>query len=176
MQSALPPDCSLSTVPVFTQTYVEVLRRRWSSRQERDWPLITRIGLLHHRDDDRKRIEEYVGRLHPADQPKMIRNLQSEKQFVTAYGELLVGQLLANAGFTPRYEPEFVTATGKRTPDWYLDGCAPVVCDVFTAGLQQRRDADETSLREIEARLSEVRAPYIIGLEIENAGDIDPRS
>jgi len=30
----------------------------------------------------------------------MVRNLQSEKQFTTAYGELLIGQLLANAAMS----------------------------------------------------------------------------
>lgn len=160
---------------VFTPTYLHRLGARWSARAEQDWPLIARIALHDDRKDDRDRIEAYVSRLHIADQPKMVRNLQSEKQFITAYGELLIGELLANAGMTPRYEPELRTAAGICTPDWYLDGCDPIVLDVFTAGLQQQRDADETSLREIESRFAAVRAGYMISLEVENAASVDSR-
>ncbi len=162
-------------MPVFAEAYLEKLRRRWSTRDERDWPLVARIALLDYRSDDRDWIEASVDQMHPADQPKMIQNLQTEKQFITAYNELVVGQLFANLGLNPRYEAEFETANGKRTPDWYLGGSTPIVCDVFTAGLVQARDADETSVREIEARLSEIKAAYTIGLQVENGGDIDPR-
>ena len=158
---------------VFTSDYVERLRERWKSRKERDWPLIVRIALQDRRQDDRDRIEAYVDRLHPDDHAKIIRSLQSEKQFGTAFGELIVGQLLGNVGLAPRYEPELVTAAGKRTPDWYVGGSFPFVCDVFTAGLPQERDADEKSLREIEARLSEIRAAYTVRLEVPSAGDLD---
>jgi hypothetical protein len=163
------------TMHVFTPTYLHRLGARWSARAEQDWPLIARIALHDYRKDDRDRIEAYVSRLHIADQPKMVRNLQSEKQFITAYGELLIGELLANAGMTPRYEPELRTAAGIYTPDWYLDGCDPIVLDVFTAGLKQQRDADETSLREIESRFAAVRAGYMISLEVENAASLDSR-
>jgi hypothetical protein len=97
--------------------------------------------------------------------------------FTAAYldGELLIGQLLANAGMTPRYEPELRTASGVCTPDWYLGGCSPVLLDVFSAGLHQQRDVDETPLREIEARLASVQARYMISLEIESAPMLDPR-
>jgi hypothetical protein len=49
----------------------------------------------------------------------------------------------------------------------------PMICDVFTAGLVQQRDADETALREIEARLAQIPEAYTIKLEVEDAANID---
>ena len=166
---------------VFTPQYLEVVARRWESRTERDWPLIVRIALQNDRADDRDRIEAYVAELDPADRPKMTRNLQSDKQFIMTYGELLIGHVLVAAGLAPRYEPELRLSGGVCTPDWYIDGPDPIVCDVFTAGLPQRRDADETSLRDIEARLAEARLAaipggYMVSLEVENAASLDPRA
>lgn len=160
---------------VFTTEYLDNLKRRWASRPENEWPLVVRIALQDHRDDDRARIEEYARELDSADQPKIARNLQSEKQFITTYGELLIGHVLAAAGLRPRYEPELRSSKGPCTPDWYLDGCSPVVCDVFTAGLLQQRDADETALRDIEARLAAIGGGYMLRLEVEDASSLDPR-
>jgi hypothetical protein len=166
----------LSAMVVFTSEYREGVARRWESRPEKDWPLVARIALQNDQADDRDRIEAYVAELDSADRPKLTRNLQSEKQFITTYGELLIGHVLAAAGLTPRYEPELRLSDGVCTPDWYIDGAGPIVCDVFTAGLPQRRDADETSLRDIEARLAVIPAGYMVSLEVENASSLDPRA
>jgi hypothetical protein len=159
---------------VFSQTYIAELQRRWSATPPNGRPLIARIALEDHRQDDRERIEKYIRRLHPDDVPKMTSLLRN--QFETTYGELIVAQVMMNAGFSPRYEPAVRWAAGTLTPDWFMGGCSPWVCDAFTAGLTEDRNAHETSLREIEARLKAIRAPYTVKLEIVDATIFDSRS
>ncbi|HWW62452.1 MAG TPA: hypothetical protein VN181_13855, partial [Thermoanaerobaculia bacterium] len=61
---------------MFTTAYLDNLKRRWASRPENEWPLVVRIGLQDHRDDDRERIEHYVRELDSADQSKITRHIR----------------------------------------------------------------------------------------------------
>jgi hypothetical protein len=158
---------------VFSESYIDKQQQRWGTRKERDWPLVTKIALQQHRTDDRDRIEMYVSALHPDDRQRIANQLRNENQFITAYGELIVGRILISAGLTPRYEPRIETLSGYVTPDWYVEGSSPLVCDVFTAGLEKIRDADETALRELEDRLSDGTTGCMIGIELPNAAAID---
>ncbi|HUR81917.1 MAG TPA: hypothetical protein VM733_14225 [Thermoanaerobaculia bacterium] len=160
---------------VFTTGYLDDLNRRWASRPENEWPLVVHIALKDRSHDVRERIERYVRELDSADQSKIARNLQSEKQFITTFGELMIGHVLVTAGLRPRYEPELHSSKGACTPDWYFNGSSPVVCDVFTAGLLQQRDADDTALRDIQARLAAIRGGYMILLEVDDASSLDSR-
>ena len=156
---------------VFDSSYISDLERRWRRRPESDWPLEVGIALQDFRDDDRRLIERCVAALHPDDQPKMIRQLRN--QFVTTYGELRAAQALIDAGFQPRYEPSLPTETGVLTPDWYVSGRDTFVCDVFTAGLEKGHNIHETALRELEARLIAIPAPYFVAIEMANAASVD---
>lgn len=158
---------------LFTSVYFDELQRRWLETPPHGRPLIARIALDDHRQDDRERIERFIERLHPDDAPRMASLLRS--QFEATYGELIVAQVMINAGFSPRYEPSVRWAGGVLTPDWFIGGCAPWVCDAFTAGLTDDRNAHETALREIEARLTGIAAPYTVRLEIADAAGLDSR-
>jgi hypothetical protein len=85
-----------------------------------------RIALQDDRADDRDWIERYVSALHSEDQGRIAKQLRkkqlrNEKQFITAYGELIVARLLISAGFLPRYERQIRTSSGVVTPDWSID-------------------------------------------------------
>lgn len=158
---------------VFTPDYISTLRDKWESRAEHEWPLIARIALLEDRCDDRALIEECVAQLDPADQPKITHNLRLPKQFLTTFGELLIGDILVRAGTFPRYELSLNASSGPRTPDWLIETPTRVVCDVFTAGQDEDRNAHETSLAELEARLKCIQRSYFLRLEVSNADELD---
>lgn len=160
---------------VFDTAVTDRLTRRWASQPERDWPTLVRVALLDHRAEDREMIEAYVDRLHPDDRARFVTNLLNEKQFLATLGELVVGEAFARAGERPRYEPEISTQSGVCTPDWLLVGPETIACDVFTAGLQRTIDADQTSLRELEERLTSIREPYVLKLEVDRASELTPR-
>ena len=151
---------------VFDDAYVQVLSGRWSSRPKNEWPTLAAIALLEHRDVYRAMIEEYVARLHEDDRRRITANLRNEKQFVTTFGELLVGGMFATAGFSPRYEPRLTVGEASYTPDWLIHEPLLFACDVFTAGLEKDRSAAEKSLRELNARLTRIPLPYILKLEV----------
>ena len=49
---------------VFAPDHFESLRARWSSRSEREWPLIAVIALKDRNSEVRALVERYVARVH----------------------------------------------------------------------------------------------------------------
>jgi hypothetical protein len=156
---------------IFTDEFLLEQRKRWESRPEHEWPLISIFALRPDRANDRSRIEGYVEALHPGDQPAVAALLRNERQFVTTYGELLVAQLLIGSGLAPRYEQRFSTESGNVTPDWYVEDV--LICEVFTAGLEKSRDADENALRDLVGRLKRVNIGCTIAITMPNPASTD---
>jgi hypothetical protein len=160
---------------VFTPDFVADMQRRYDRFPEYQKPLISKIATAKYRSDDRERIESWLVRLDSDDIRAFVSLLRNADQFLHAYGELAVAQVLLDAGWSVAYERPY-NANGQRlTPDWTLRrGTLHVICDVFTAGLVESRGHSESATREVIGRLSTIEAPYLVNLDVPNGFTLAP--
>lgn len=156
---------TIHRVAVFDEAFVGEMNRRYGWLDLEQRPLVARVAAHEDWQADRECIEQAVSQLHPDDQVPITHRLR--KQFISALGELVVSDDLRRVGCSIRYDHEYRIEGRKLTPDWTatFDGIQ-FVCDAFTAGLSEGRDAFEDQAAALRSRLSRIEAPYTVQLEV----------
>lgn len=162
-----------SSMTVFDEAYRDAILSRYAKRPERDWPLSAKVAALDAWEENRAWIEETVARLNPGDRPKIVHLLK--EQFLPTLGELVVGWMFLETDCNPRYEQTYQTESGQLTPDWALshDG-TEFVCDVFTAGLLDEREAYTSLVNSLTGRLQAITEPVLLEMTVPPATTMDP--
>ena len=155
---------------VFDAAFVARLRARWASKAPHDQPPIARIAL----DDDRSErdeVEALVARFDAEDVARITTRIQTA-DLADTWNELIVGSVLLGCGVKPRYDQEYFTADGKRTPDWTVPAASPTpefVCDVFTLNPADDMDVRHRMQTDLEERLAAI--PQAVALTYTVTGE-----
>ncbi len=156
---------------VFTDEYIQDIKRRYGHKPDYDKPDIYRIAVSNIGQSRRDEIEALLADLPYNDSQKdIIEKLKSDKisAHTEAYNELSVGYLLKQVGYQVEHGKEFQIEHKKLTPDWYVHpkGDTPTfIVEVFTTNYygNERREED-VQIKNLERRLREI--PVDAGLSI----------
>lgn len=152
---------------VFTDCCLRTERKRCEKRPCSDWSPLQVVALSPHHESLRAAIETWVVRMPPSERQKVIRRLQSSKNFVSTLNELIVGNKLKDLGYALEYEKEL---DGGLTPDWYVLRKAevpPFVVEVFTRHISPTQARLESGISDLYRRLAEIPVGVVLDLDLE---------
>ncbi len=167
---------------VFSSDYVARIEAAYNRMPEHLRPLLYEVVCAPHNAELRAEIEEYVAELHPDDAPRYIERLRESHDqgpaFQNTYHELVMGHLLREQGFLPRYDQTILINGKPRTPDWEVPETprSPrFLCDVFTVNPEQQRARRDADVRDLTSRIGVIPLGVALMMDRDSSTPYDPQ-
>ncbi len=161
----------MSDCAVFTQQWLESLKKRHESTPGFSRPFLLRMATDEHFATTRQEIEDWITCWEGAARTRMIRHLQDPKQFRHAYHELAVDSLLRKAGVIPLYEERVAGVT----PDFLIPGI--LVVEVMTLDFSEHEIARLKQEQDLIHRIRKIRFGYMFRIRADyRAATLSPQT
>jgi len=157
---------------VFTNDWVEEMRRRYRDKPRHRQSLLYLIATEAECEMLRTEIERFVADLPLHVQSKVIQRFQSERNPWHTYHELVVGSLVKRRGLQiDDYEREWQVNGKRLTPDWVVstsDGSKSIIVEVFTQNVSDKEAQRNAQLVDLTWRFGEIRVDAVLKISFKS--------
>jgi len=154
---------------VFSEEWVQKIRRRYERLPDYQRPLIYLVATSDKFQTVRDEVEQWVGELPDDEQFKVIPRLRSSRRFTQTYHELVVGNILREFG----YQAEYEKALNGLTPDWYVHPSSKrtpaFIVEVLDVNVSDTTNSEQRQIRALLGRLRSIPVGVVLGIELYRA-------